>query len=152
MANLSIPKEHYAKFQAFIHLSEENKRKLFSSLQNTDEINPEILVNYLQKTLTEVNPKIVQDVVKIYLNLFNAKNSFDEPLEDFMMRLKAALENTEEDSLKPTEQVLLDFEKLLNTAEIRVAKAKLLESMTDNPKSAKIVEDINCKNSYKTSN
>jgi hypothetical protein len=133
MAELNIPQEHQAKFVSFVQLSDEIKGKIFESLNEFEvDATPDLLADSLILHIEKLDRNEALDIVVIYLNLINAKNSFGISLNEFILLLERALLRTGILELKPNKKILSDFEKLLSSSSKIDTKLKITSLMSEN--------------------
>lgn len=137
MARFEIPERHYNIFKTFINLAPDVKKDISNSLANVSfDGNIKELIDKVDRDLNgKLNKDQIEDVVRVYLNLVNLKNSVDEDVDEaFETLLSNALAQTEENDLVPSKQVIDDFMGLILSSKSIFVETKLLNLQIENQK------------------
>lgn len=145
MIELSIPSEHINNFIYFIELPETTKQELFVGLSSYNgSLNDKELTNYLVDKI-DLKKEEISDLVKIYLNMINSKNSFDGTLDEYIKMLLQSLSNHTNFKIILNENINNDFKNLLESSQIIYNKSKIMDLMNENAITfldAKIHQDL----------
>jgi hypothetical protein len=143
MRELTIPSEHYDKFKFYVSLSSELKHQIWEQLSRVPiGLQPSDIVDFAARNIANLPKERISDIFQIYFNLVRAKESLNIEMGEFIDILRHSLKQI---GINPTDEIVIDFEKLLSSSDSALITAKVINSMTENQKtfaSAKIYQDI----------
>lgn len=142
---INIPENHIDKFKFYINLPNEIRNQFIDNLNNAPlGLSPSALIDYISDKPINLSHEKIFDLLQIYLNLSGAKQRLDLSDSEFLIVLKNALSNTNDQDLNPNEEVLSLFEKLLSKNNVSITN-KILEYYSGNSKNylySKIIQNI----------
>lgn len=146
MRELNIPSEHYDKFKFYINLPKELKQQICDQLRIAPiGLSPSAFIDFASNNIINLAKERIGDIYQVYFNLVRAKENLNVGLEEFLEVLGNSLKKTGVEALEPTEEVIADFEMLLSNSSNTLTTTKVIDLMTDNPKTfvdARIFQDI----------
>lgn len=146
MSEINIPKEHLEIFSFYLGLPKKVKTQIFKNLNSyKGDFNPREIVEYLSPNVTLEKKKLF-DVVLIYINLINSKNSFEGSVDEFISLISNSLTNNSSDiEIILNDEMLIDLKNLLASGNSLATRAKIADLMMENPRNfldAKIYQDL----------
>lgn len=146
MSEINIPKEHLEIFSFYLGLPKKVKTQILKKLNSyKGDLNPREIVEYLSPNVSLEKKKLF-DVVLIYINLINSKNSFEGSTDEFISLISNSLiSNSSDIEIFVSDEMIIDLKNLLSSGSFLATRAKIVDLMMENPRNfldAKIYQDL----------
>ncbi len=146
MSELNIPTDQYSLFKFFIELPKELKQQIIEQIKLAPlGLTPPTLADFVSEGVKKISKERLEQILNMVLSLSIAKDSASLNISDFLEKLSKALTRTKVKELRPTKDVMFDFEQLLMNSATIFLTGKIIDRMLQNTKTfldALFIQDI----------